>query len=240
MEPALLRERAFVVGVVLMLAIYALFGSSYLALALALQNGLGYTALGAGVAFTPLGVALLVVSLAAPRLVARHGRPVAPARCRRRRVVRPVAQPDPRPDPPGDRRGRGRGAVHRAAGRQRARRRAARRGVLPSAAHRGRCRPVLRCRVPGQPARRVLGVAVGSIPIAVSEVVAALTHQSVGPVMALVEQLRLPGALIAMTAGAHSPCSASPVDHGLSNALSEATNTHLRLLTRRAYGYCWS
>jgi transposase len=27
------------------------------------------------------------------------------------------------------------------------------------------------------------------------------------------------------------------LEHGLSNALSEATNTHLRLLTRRAYGY---
>jgi transposase len=27
------------------------------------------------------------------------------------------------------------------------------------------------------------------------------------------------------------------LDHGLGNALSEATNTHLRLLTRRAYGY---
>lgn len=27
------------------------------------------------------------------------------------------------------------------------------------------------------------------------------------------------------------------LDHGLSNALSEATNTHIRLLTRRAYGY---
>ena len=27
------------------------------------------------------------------------------------------------------------------------------------------------------------------------------------------------------------------VEHGLSNARSEATNTHLRLLTRRAYGY---
>ena len=26
------------------------------------------------------------------------------------------------------------------------------------------------------------------------------------------------------------------LDHGLSNALSEATNTHVRLLTRRAYG----
>lgn len=29
----------------------------------------------------------------------------------------------------------------------------------------------------------------------------------------------------------------NPVAHGLSNARSEATNTHLRLLTRRAYGY---
>ncbi len=27
------------------------------------------------------------------------------------------------------------------------------------------------------------------------------------------------------------------LDHHLGNALSEATNTHLRLLTRRAYGY---
>lgn len=27
------------------------------------------------------------------------------------------------------------------------------------------------------------------------------------------------------------------VEHGLSNARSEATNTHLRLLARRAYGY---
>ncbi len=27
------------------------------------------------------------------------------------------------------------------------------------------------------------------------------------------------------------------VDHDLSNARTEATNTHLRLLTRRAYGY---
>ncbi|MGQ0716073.1 MAG: transposase [Pseudonocardiales bacterium] len=29
----------------------------------------------------------------------------------------------------------------------------------------------------------------------------------------------------------------SAVEHGLSNTRSEATNTHLRLLTRRAYGY---
>lgn len=28
----------------------------------------------------------------------------------------------------------------------------------------------------------------------------------------------------------------SAVEHGLSNARSEATNTHLRLLTRRSYG----
>jgi len=29
----------------------------------------------------------------------------------------------------------------------------------------------------------------------------------------------------------------SAVEHGLPGARSEATNTHLRLLTRRAYGY---
>ncbi|WP_370328620.1 transposase [Candidatus Mycobacterium methanotrophicum] len=28
-----------------------------------------------------------------------------------------------------------------------------------------------------------------------------------------------------------------PLDHGLSNARSEATNTHLRTLTKRAYGF---
>ena len=27
------------------------------------------------------------------------------------------------------------------------------------------------------------------------------------------------------------------LEHGVTNARSEATNTHLRLLTRRAYGY---
>ncbi|UQX10665.1 transposase [Candidatus Mycobacterium methanotrophicum] len=30
---------------------------------------------------------------------------------------------------------------------------------------------------------------------------------------------------------------ANTLDHGLSNALSEATNTHLRALTKRAYGF---
>lgn len=33
------------------------------------------------------------------------------------------------------------------------------------------------------------------------------------------------------------PLIRNTLDHGLGNALSEATNTHLRLLTRRAYGY---
>jgi hypothetical protein len=35
----------------------------------------------------------------------------------------------------------------------------------------------------------------------------------------------------------YQPLILNAVAHGLSNARSEATNTHLRLLTRRAYGY---
>ncbi|WP_037062739.1 MFS transporter [Pseudonocardia acaciae] len=75
-EPGLLRDRAFAVGVLLMLAVYALFASTYLALAVTWQRGLGYSALDAGVGFLPLGLALLLASLVAPRFVARHGRPV--------------------------------------------------------------------------------------------------------------------------------------------------------------------
>jgi hypothetical protein len=33
------------------------------------------------------------------------------------------------------------------------------------------------------------------------------------------------------------PMTHNTLDHGLSNALSEATNAHIQLLTRRAYGY---
>jgi transposase len=42
---------------------------------------------------------------------------------------------------------------------------------------------------------------------------------------------------LAKTITRYLPLIHNTLDHGLGNALSEATNTHLRLLTHRAYGY---
>ena len=42
---------------------------------------------------------------------------------------------------------------------------------------------------------------------------------------------------LAKTIKRYLPLIHNTLEHGVSNALSEATNTHLRLLTRRAYGY---
>jgi len=42
---------------------------------------------------------------------------------------------------------------------------------------------------------------------------------------------------LAKTITRYLPLIHNTLDHGIGNALSEATNTHLRLLTRRAYGY---
>jgi transposase len=42
---------------------------------------------------------------------------------------------------------------------------------------------------------------------------------------------------LAATIARHLPLIHNTLDHGLSNARVEATNTHLRVLTRRAYGY---
>ncbi len=42
---------------------------------------------------------------------------------------------------------------------------------------------------------------------------------------------------LATTIEHHRPLIWNTVDHGLSNARSEATNTHLRVLTRRSYGF---
>ena len=46
-----------------------------------------------------------------------------------------------------------------------------------------------------------------------------------------------PFAKLAKTINKYRQLILNAVEHGLSNARSEATNTHLRLLTRRAYGY---
>ena len=41
---------------------------------------------------------------------------------------------------------------------------------------------------------------------------------------------------LAKTIGHYLPLSRNTLDHRLSNARSESTNTHLRFLTRRSYG----
>lgn len=47
-------------------------------------------------------------------------------------------------------------------------------------------------------------------------------------------------AQLAKTIKKHCQLILNAVEHGPSNARTEATNTHLRLLTRRAYGYYYS
>ncbi len=71
----LLRERAFAVGMALVLLTYAGINSFFLILSLTLQDGLGKDALGAGLVYTPLAVAFFAASLLAGRL-ARFGRRV--------------------------------------------------------------------------------------------------------------------------------------------------------------------
>jgi transposase len=52
------------------------------------------------------------------------------------------------------------------------------------------------------------------------------------------QRCRIPAfAQLAKTIKKYQPLILNAVEHSLSNARSEATNTHLRLLTRRAYGY---
>jgi transposase len=56
--------------------------------------------------------------------------------------------------------------------------------------------------------------------------------------LAWAQRSRLPEfTTLAKTIKRFLPLIHNALDHGLSNARSEATNTHLRLLTRRAYGY---
>jgi EmrB/QacA subfamily drug resistance transporter len=72
--PALFGQRAFVVGLLAVLAFYAGMASFFLVLALYLQQGCGLSALGAGVTFSALGFGYLAASLYAQRLARRLGR----------------------------------------------------------------------------------------------------------------------------------------------------------------------
>jgi EmrB/QacA subfamily drug resistance transporter len=72
--PALFGERAFVVGLLTVLAFYAGMASFFLVLALYLQQGRGLSALDAGLTFSALGFGYLATSLYAQRLARRLGR----------------------------------------------------------------------------------------------------------------------------------------------------------------------
>jgi len=72
----LFAERPFAVGITLVVVAYAGVNSFFLILSLMLQDGLGMSALGAGLAYTPLAVAFFGTSLLAARLTPRYGRRV--------------------------------------------------------------------------------------------------------------------------------------------------------------------
>ncbi|MET9519067.1 MFS transporter [Streptomyces sp. NPDC002994] len=76
---SLFASRSFSVGIVLVLALYAVLTSYYLVLSIALQDGLGMSALGAGLVYAPAAVTFFVFSMLASRLVPKYGRRVLEA-----------------------------------------------------------------------------------------------------------------------------------------------------------------
>ncbi|WP_405161667.1 MFS transporter [Nocardia sp. NBC_01499] len=73
---ALFAQRSFTVGIVLVLVVYALLTSYYLALSISMQDGLGLSALGAGLVYAPAATTFFVFSMIASRLVPKYGRRV--------------------------------------------------------------------------------------------------------------------------------------------------------------------
>ncbi|WP_433516561.1 MFS transporter [Nonomuraea sp. CA-143628] len=73
---SLFRARSFSVGIVLVLVIYMVITSYYLVLSISLQDGLGMSALGAGLVYTPAAVTFFVFSMIASRLIPAYGRRV--------------------------------------------------------------------------------------------------------------------------------------------------------------------
>ena len=76
---SLFAARSFSVGIVLVIAIYAVLTSYYLVLSIALQSGLGLSALEAGLVYAPAAVTFFVFSMVASRLAPTHGRRVLEA-----------------------------------------------------------------------------------------------------------------------------------------------------------------
>ncbi|MFI6644535.1 MFS transporter [Streptomyces sp. NPDC050504] len=73
---SLFSQRSFSLGIVLVLAVYALLTSYYLALSVSMQEGLGMSAFRAGLVYTPAAVTFFVFSKIAGRLVPKYGRRV--------------------------------------------------------------------------------------------------------------------------------------------------------------------
>lgn len=72
-DMTLMRQPRFAQGGLLVLLIYSTASSFFLCFALLTQTGFGLSPFQAGSLFVPCSVAFVVFSLAAPRLVARHG-----------------------------------------------------------------------------------------------------------------------------------------------------------------------
>ncbi|HUZ25306.1 MAG TPA: MFS transporter [Streptosporangiaceae bacterium] len=73
LDLSLFGNKVFVRGLLLNVTIFSAFFSFVFVLTLVMQNGLGLSPLQAGLTFTPLGLAFAAASIAAQRLVARHG-----------------------------------------------------------------------------------------------------------------------------------------------------------------------
>ncbi|MFI6999009.1 MFS transporter [Nocardia sp. NPDC050175] len=73
---ALFAQRSFAVGIVLVLCVYAFLTSYYLALSISMQEGLGLSALGAGLVYAPAATTFFVFSMVASRLMPKYGRRV--------------------------------------------------------------------------------------------------------------------------------------------------------------------
>lgn len=73
---SLFAQRSFSLGIVLVMSVYALLTSYYLALSISMQDGLGLSALGAGLVYTPAAVTFFVFSMIAGRIVPKYRRRV--------------------------------------------------------------------------------------------------------------------------------------------------------------------
>ena len=72
----LFRQRSFSLGIILVIALYALIYSYYLVLSVTLQQGLNMSALGAALVYTPAAIMFFVFSMVASRIIPKYGRRV--------------------------------------------------------------------------------------------------------------------------------------------------------------------